>query len=109
MTRGFALNAPEAGGGNPGPPAAVQGDEPLMENDVNKERRKTLEEAYRLIDQGRDMVDGVAQEEREVFDNMPESFQNGERGQRVSENADNLEEVVSTIQEMLDKIDEATQ
>ena len=76
---------------------------------MNKERRKILEEAYRLIDQGRDMIENVAGEERDTFDNMPEGFQNGERGQRISEIADNLDEVVGALQEALDTIDEAVQ
>lgn len=45
----------------------------------------------------RDDVQSVAEAEREAFDAMPESLQEGERGQRASEAADALEEVHSDM------------
>lgn len=75
---------------------------------MNNDRRKTLKEAYDLIDRGRDLIEQMATEERDVFDNMPENFQNGERGQRMAEIADNLDEAVEAIQGALDQIDDAT-
>lgn len=76
---------------------------------MNKERRKTLVEAYNLIDRGRDLIEQMAGEEREAFENLSENLQNGERGQRMSEVADTLDEAASELQDILDKVDEATQ
>ena len=73
---------------------------------MNKERRKELEKARVLIAQARDIIDTAATEEREYFDNMPESMQAGEKGTKADETADALEEVSGEIDDMLGRIEE---
>jgi len=72
---------------------------------MNAQRRKRLAEAAALLQQANDkkteldelleqaksIIEEVASEEREYYDNMPESLQNGERGSRADEVASNLE------------------
>lgn len=45
---------------------------------MNKQRRKRLEEAFNMIDQAKDILEEVKGEELEAYDNLPESFQDGE-------------------------------
>lgn len=67
---------------------------------MNKDRRKRLNEALGLIDQAEALieqaaaiVEEVCEEEQEAFENMPESLQQGERGDMAQEAISNLESV----------------
>lgn len=42
---------------------------------MNNERRKRLEKAIDLIEQAKDIIDGVHDDEVEAYDNLPESIQ----------------------------------
>lgn len=50
---------------------------------MNKIRRKRLAEAIDLISQAKDILEEVKDEEQEAYDNLPESFQYGERGEQI--------------------------
>lgn len=58
---------------------------------MNKERRKRLDDVISQLEEIQAEVASIAEEEREAFDNMPESLQCSERGEQVSENADDLD------------------
>lgn len=73
---------------------------------MNKARRKRLEEANELLDRAMNIVSDCAEEERECYDNLPESLQYAETGERMSEAADNLEEIPDSIQDIIDQITE---
>ena len=73
---------------------------------MNKDRRKRLEEANELLDQAMNIVSECAEEERECYDNLPESLQYAETGECMSGNADSLEEIPDSIQEIIDQITE---
>lgn len=59
---------------------------------MNKQRRKKLEEALNLIDQAKDILEEVKDEEQDAFDNLPENFQNGERGEEMQNYIEMLDE-----------------
>lgn len=74
---------------------------------MNKERRKaiesalaTLAKAKELADEARTALEEARDEERDYYDNMPESLQGGERGERASAAADALDEACSTLDEL---------
>ena len=74
---------------------------------MNKARRKEIEKAIALIEQAREILEAVAEEEQEAFDNMPEGLQSSERGEYMEECIYNIEEVVEaldidTLQEIVD-------
>ena len=73
---------------------------------MNKARRKRLKEANELLDQAMNIVSECAEEERERYDNLPESLQYAEAGERMSEAADGLEEIPDSIQDIIDQITE---
>lgn len=52
---------------------------------MNKVRRKRLAEAIDLINQAKGILEEVKDEEQEAYDNLPESFQYGERGEQMQE------------------------
>ena len=63
---------------------------------MNRARRMRLSDALELIAQAKDILD----EEQEAFDNLPENFQYGERGEQ-------MEEYISDIEEAFDNLEEA--
>lgn len=61
---------------------------------MNNERRKKIERAL-------DLLREAAEEEREAFENLPDSLRDGERGQKMEEAADALDEAVSSVEDVL--------
>ncbi|MDD5950598.1 MAG: hypothetical protein PUC53_01825 [Bacteroidales bacterium] len=75
---------------------------------MNAARRKELSKAIDLIEQAKEIISAVAEEEREAYENLPEGLQESEMGEKMNEIADDLEyvdldEVVDTIQEIIER------
>lgn len=65
---------------------------------MNNDRRKAikaitalLERAEALVEQAKEEIQDVIAAEQEALDSLPESFQDGERGQAMQAAIDNLE------------------
>lgn len=76
---------------------------------MNKKRRAEIERAIALLEEAKEIFETAGQEEREYYDNMPESFQNGERGEAADAAASALEEACQTIETAIDGANEAIQ
>ena len=75
---------------------------------MNAARRKERSKAIDLIEQAKEIISAVAEEEREAYDNLPEGLQESEMGEKMNEIADDLEyvdleEVVDTIKEIIER------
>ncbi|WP_347889118.1 hypothetical protein ABHF54_13855 (plasmid) [Nitrosomonas europaea] len=71
---------------------------------MNNERRKRIEaarekiaEAEVALEAAREIVQEVKDDEEAALDNMPESFQDGERGQAMQEAIDALDDALSEM------------
>lgn len=73
---------------------------------MNRERRKRLEKVITNLEELRDELMCLQEEEQEAFDNMPESLQESERGEQISENADTFEEAYNDIDNVIDSLSE---
>jgi len=84
---------------------------------MNKARRKAIDELYNRLatlqtelenlsnaDDMKDTAETIRDEEQEYFDNMPDSLQQGEKGQQASEAADNLTTAFDKLSEVADAI-----
>lgn len=78
---------------------------------MNKQRRKELaeaieklEQAIAMLEQAKETVECVTEEEQEAYDNMPESLQCSERGEMTLDNVGTLEEITSNIESYIDEI-----
>lgn len=78
---------------------------------MNKQRRKELaeaieklEQAIAMLEQAKETVECVTEEEQEAYDNMPESLQCSERGEMTLDNVRTLEEITSNIESYIDEI-----
>ena len=66
---------------------------------MNKLRRKQLDRAFVLINAAMDIMRTVMDDEQEAYKNLPESFQNGERGEQMSGNIESLEEATGYLED----------
>lgn len=71
---------------------------------MNKARRKKLGEIIDQLEYLREDLDAVASEEREAYDNLPESLQESDRGCAMEEAADELDDICSELEELKDRI-----
>lgn len=74
---------------------------------MNKQGRDALTKAAALLEQAREIVETIGEEEQEKFDNLSEGLQATERGQRMEEVASTLAEQVEAIGDVLIALEEA--
>lgn len=74
---------------------------------MNKQRRKALDTLYRKIEELRQEVEEVMDEEQDSYDNLPENLQGSERGEAMYEAIDNLDSACRSLDEAMDYILEA--
>jgi len=67
---------------------------------MNRERRKLLERASALRDEALALLEEVRDGEQDAFDNMPPSFQEGERGAAMQETLSALDDVIGTLEDL---------
>lgn len=64
---------------------------------MNKIRRKEIARAIELMEQAREILESVRDEEQEAYDNMPESLQGSERGEAMDGYIWTIEEVMESL------------
>lgn len=68
---------------------------------MNQSRRKEIRQIIDELETLRSRLEDVTEAEQEAFDNMPESFQSGEKGQKI-------ESYISTMGDASDQISDAS-
>lgn len=74
---------------------------------MNATRRKALEKARGLIEEAQAIIQEAASDEQEAFDNLPESLQDGERGQAMQEAVSELETADDNCGDILSALETA--
>lgn len=64
---------------------------------MNKARRKELGKAFDLVCQAKDILEAVKAEEQESYENLPDSFRFGERGEEMEGYIEMLEEAFNYL------------
>ncbi len=72
---------------------------------MNKLDRKNLEQAIAFLNDAKSIIEDIASQERDKFDNLSEGLQQSDRGQAMEENADDLESVNDDIENVIDAIE----
>ena len=73
---------------------------------MNKQRRKAVGDSYdKLIDIQSDL-ECIRDEEQEAVDNLPESIQYSERGERMEEYISSLEEALDNVGYAVESLEE---
>ena len=73
---------------------------------MNKERRKRLAEAYEKIGEVKEILESVKDEEQEAYDNLPENFQYGERGEEMENYIDMIDEACGYLEDAESVLDQ---
>lgn len=66
---------------------------------MNNVRRKEIAKAVELLTQAREILQTARDEEQGYLDAMPNSFRDGEKGERAESVIEALEDAVSAIEE----------
>ena len=66
---------------------------------MNKARRKKLGEAFDRIEDAKNILEEVKQEEQDAYDNLPENFQNGDRGEEMQNYIDMMDETKGYLED----------
>ena len=72
-------------------------------------RRKEIEKITADLEAIKERIEALQEEEQDAFDNLPESIQYGERGDKMQSAIDNLEYAADNIQDSLDNLCEASE
>lgn len=76
---------------------------------MNNNRRERINKVHAKLDEILGLIDELREEEQEAYDNMPESMQYGERGEKMQEAIDALEEAYNDVEEACDNLDTAAE
>ena len=68
---------------------------------MNKARRKAIEEIIGKLEELKDQLETLSTEELEAYDNLPESIQSSERGERMSEGVDDIDDATGSIEDAI--------
>ena len=74
---------------------------------MNKIRRRKLAEINEQLEVLKACIEEIMEEEQDAFDNLPESFQDSERGEIMTEKIDNMENAISSLEEVIGYIEES--
>ncbi len=73
---------------------------------MNKARRKQLEKVVEVLTAQMEELETIKDEEQEAFDNLPEAIQCTERGETMEENVDELDSIITDLENVIDSINE---
>lgn len=76
---------------------------------MNANRRARIAKVVASLEALRSEIEELATDERDAFENMPESLQDSDRGQQSSAAADALESADSDVQSIIDSLTEITE
>lgn len=74
---------------------------------MNKSRRSRIDAIIEQAESLAHYIDAIREEEETAYYNMPESFQESERGELMYEAIDYLEDAISSLEEVTDYLNSA--
>lgn len=76
---------------------------------MNNDRRKSINELIEQLEGIQSQIEEIKDEEEAYYDVMPESFQNGEKGEKAQSAIDNLDDAMNSVTEALDSLTSAAE
>lgn len=76
---------------------------------MNNTRRKAINELIEQLEEIQSRIEEIKDEEEEYYNNMPESLQDGEKGDRAQSAIDNLDDATNSIGEVIDSLTSAVE
>lgn len=80
----------------------------IKTSDMNNKRRKAIEDIADKISQLQRELTEIASDEQTAFDNLAESIQESEKGEKMTENIDEINDIVYELDNLYDRLDELT-
>lgn len=74
---------------------------------MNAKRRKQIQDVWDKLDDLKSELESIMEEEQEAYDNLPESIQSTERGERMQEAADNLQNAIDAFDDVTSYLESA--
>lgn len=74
---------------------------------MNNARRKEIQKITQQLEELKSSIESLQEEEQDAYDNLPESIQDGARGEKMQEAINNLEYAVDNIQDCIDNLESA--
>ena len=71
---------------------------------MNKARRKRIEKVVNLLEELRDELESVKEDEQSAYDNMPDSLQDSERGDSMQDAIDTLDEINTDFENLIESV-----
>lgn len=59
---------------------------------MNKKRREKLGKAFELVGAAQEILQAVREEEQEAYENLPDNFRDGEKGEEMQNYMEMIEE-----------------
>lgn len=75
---------------------------------MNKQRRKRLNEVKDKLDELMRELEYIMEEEEQAYNNLPDSIQESDRGEQMSDNCDTIYDWIETIGGVCCDIDDMT-
>ncbi len=76
---------------------------------MNAQRRKWINSVWDKLDELKSEIESIMEEEQEAYDNLPESIQDGERGEKMQEAIDNLSNSMDSIDEAISYLESSVE
>lgn len=73
---------------------------------MNKERKARIKNIIKEIEQVKEKLQEVLNEEESVFDNMPENLQCSMRGEESEESIDYMNEAIDVLDNAIEQLEE---
>lgn len=74
---------------------------------MNDQRRKELQKALDKIAEAKEIIEGAKLDEEESKDRMPESFQEGAKGEKMDTAIEHMDEAITYCDEIVSEINSA--
>lgn len=76
---------------------------------MNKQRKQRFEEVVGSLEEAKDILGDIQQEEQEAFDNLPEGLQISECGEKMQEYIDLMDDCNDKIDDVIDFVHDELQ
>lgn len=66
---------------------------------MNRQKRKRLEKAFDLIAEAEEILEEVKSEEEDSYENLPDNFRDGDKGEEMQNYIEMLDESIGYLQD----------
>lgn len=73
---------------------------------MNKQQRKQIESLVSQLETIKDELETIKDDEECKYDNLPESFQYGEKGEQMQEGIEHLDSAILSCDDVLNELQE---